>query len=253
MKEIEKRGTMLLPVDSEHSAVFQCLYGNRAEDIEKVILTASGGPFRGRKKEDLQSVTPKEALNHPNWSMGSKITIDSATLMNKGLEVIEASMLFELPPEKIGVLVHPQSIIHSMVEYKDGSVMAQLGLPDMKLPIQTALCYPERMKGSVERLDLARIGTLTFEKADFETFPCLRLAYDALKRGGAMPAALNGANEAAVGLFLEGRIGFTDIPKLIENAMNDYNVNNNPVIDDILLCDREIRLAVAKAAEMEQK
>jgi len=202
--------------------------GNNKKDVAKIILTASGGPFRGRKKEELRNVTLREALNHPNWSMGSKITIDSATMMNKGLEVIEAHWLFEIPQDDIEVLVHPQSIIHSMVEYKDGSIIAQLGSPDMRLPIQFALTYPDRKQNNFSKLDIVKIGSLTFEAPDLEAFPCLGLAFEALRAGGTMPAVLNAANEKAVGLFF---------PEIIEKVMGRHSVKPDPDIDDIIDVD----------------
>ncbi|HOA97156.1 MAG TPA: 1-deoxy-D-xylulose-5-phosphate reductoisomerase, partial [Acetivibrio saccincola] len=218
MKKAEEKGVKILPIDSEHSAVFQCLMGNNIEDVSKIILTASGGPFRNKTKEELEKVTVKEALKHPNWDMGSKITIDSATLMNKGLEVIEAKWLFGLPVDKIEVLVHPQSIIHSMVEYNDGSVMAQLGLPDMRLPIQFALRYPKRSVNGFPKLDFLKHNNLTFEMPDTEKFPCLRLSYEAIKAGGTMPAVMNAANEEVVSLFIGERINFIQIPQIIEKV-----------------------------------
>ncbi|NTV90846.1 MAG: 1-deoxy-D-xylulose-5-phosphate reductoisomerase [Clostridiales bacterium] len=237
MDEVKRHKVRLFPVDSEHSAIFQCLAGNRREDVEKIILTASGGPFRGRTKEQLKAVTAADALKHPNWVMGRKITIDSATLMNKGLEVIEAKWLFDIEAEKIEVLVHPQSIIHSMVEYKDGSVMAQLGSPDMRLPIQLALSWPQRAENSFTKLDLLKCSQLSFEKPDMVAFPCLRLAFDALRAGGTMPAAMNGANESAVALFLNGEISFSEIPEKIENVMLKHSVITNPCLDDIIETD----------------
>jgi len=239
--EIKKRNLMLLPVDSEHSAIFQCLMGNSQQEVNKVILTASGGPFLHMGREELEKVTPAMALKHPNWEMGSKITIDSATLMNKGLEVIEAKWLFEMEPEQIEVVVHPQSIIHSMVEYNDTSVIAQMGLPDMKLPIQLALTWPNRMNGGLDPLDLLKVAKLEFVKPDYENFRCLGLAYEAIKIGGTMPAALNGANEVAVSLFLKGEISFLGIPKLIEKVMFRHSLIKNPTLEDILNTDTEVR------------
>ncbi len=241
MAEAGRRGVRILPVDSEHAAVFQCLAGNRRSDVASIILTASGGPFRGRKPGELESVTLEQALKHPNWKMGKKITIDSATLMNKGLEVIEARWLFNMEAERIRVVVHPQSIIHSMVEYIDGSVMAQLGSPDMRIPIQLALTWPERAGNGFAALDLLRCGSLTFEEPDINAFPCLGLAYEALKAGGTMPAAMNAANEAAVGLFIEGKTGFADIPRIIESVMRKHIVNTKPGLDDIIEVDRWAR------------
>lgn len=237
MSEALKMGVNILPVDSEHSAIFQSLMGNNIEDISRIILTASGGPFRGKTPEDLEKVTLAQALKHPNWSMGSKITIDSATLMNKGLEVIEAKWLFGIDTGMIKVIVHPQSIIHSMVEYVDGSVIAQLGSPDMRLPIQFALTYPDRKPNNFSKLDLLKSGELTFEEPDMKTFPCLSLAFEALKQGGTMPAVMNAANEEAVGLFLKEKIKFVDIPKVIETVMTQHNIVKNPIIDDIMEVD----------------
>ncbi|KHD38085.1 1-deoxy-D-xylulose 5-phosphate reductoisomerase [Clostridium acetobutylicum] len=226
-KEAKKYGVNILPVDSEHGAIFQCLQGNKYKDINKILLTASGGPFRGKSFDELNNVTLNDALNHPKWTMGRKITIDSATLMNKGLEVIEAHWLFNVDYEKIQVLVHPQSIVHSMVEYKDGSVIAQLGPTDMRLPIQYALNYPVRKEKIVEPVDFYSTPDLHFEKPDMDTFRCLRLAYDAGMAGGIMPAILNSANEYAVDLFLKDKIKFTNIQEIIEDALNHFeNVNN---------------------------
>ena len=227
MKEAKKYGVRILPVDSEHGAIFQSLQGNKYEDINKILLTASGGPFRGKNIDELKKVSLQDALNHPNWKMGKKITIDSATLMNKGLEVIEAHWLFKTDYDAIQVLVHPQSIVHSMVEYKDGSVIAQLGPTDMRLPIQYALNYPERKKRVVKPLDFYMTPDLHFEKPDFNTFKCLKLAYEAGKAGGIMPTILNSANEYAVNLFLEKKIKFIKIQEMIEDALNHFqNLNN---------------------------
>ncbi len=241
MQAIRKKGVSLLPVDSEHSAIFQCLAGNRTEDVSSLILTASGGPFRGYTPERLKHVTLEQALKHPNWSMGSKITIDSSTLMNKGLEVIEAMWLFNMPVEKIEVVVHPQSIIHSMVNYRDGSVMAQLGASDMRIPIQLALTWPQRYDNQFKRVDFTQLTQLTFEKPDFGTFKALRLAYDAAKIGGTMPCAMNAANEVAVELFLKGKITFPEIAYLVEHVMNAHLVNSKPVLNDIIDTDRASR------------
>ncbi len=241
MAEAAAHNVSIFPVDSEHSAIYQCLNANRTQDVERLIITASGGPFRGRTRSELENVTLEQALKHPNWSMGSKITIDSATLMNKGLEVIEARWLFGFTPEKIHVLVHPQSIIHSMVEYVDGSVMAQLGSPDMRIPIQLALTWPERAYNSFSRLNLLEQRALTFEEPDSDTFVCLKLAFEALNAGGTMPAAMNGANEAAVALFLQEKIGFCDIPRLIEKTMGAHIVNTMPSLDDIIEVDKWAR------------
>ncbi|NJD04243.1 MAG: 1-deoxy-D-xylulose-5-phosphate reductoisomerase [Ruminiclostridium sp.] len=244
IEEAKRNNAAIFPVDSEHSAIYQCLNGNRHQDVKQLILTASGGPFRGRRRESLENVKAADALKHPNWKMGNKITIDSATLMNKGLEVIEAKWLFNMEPDKIKVVIHPQSIIHSMVEYIDGSVMAQLGSPDMKIPIQLALTFPERAGNDFSRLDLLKCGALTFEVPDMEAFPCLGLAFEALKEGGSMPAAMNAANEAAVGLFLKDGIRFTDIPRIIEKIMQKHSVNTKPGLDDIIETDRWARNTV---------
>ncbi|MCF7824263.1 MAG: 1-deoxy-D-xylulose-5-phosphate reductoisomerase [Candidatus Marinimicrobia bacterium] len=231
---LASEGVDLYPVDSEHSAIWQCLSGEVPTDVKRLIITGSGGPFRTTPRGDFKNVTVAQALNHPNWSMGRKITIDSATLMNKGLEVIEAYWLFDLPVEKINIVIHPQSIVHSMVEFVDGSVKAQLGLPDMKIPIQYALTYPNHFPQSWEQLDLAEIGTLSFEKPDYEKFTCLNLAFEALKTGGSLPVVLNVANEQAVYRFLNGEIGFTQIPELIDQAMNKHDFLEHPDLDDIL-------------------
>jgi len=239
-----EKGVSILPVDSEHSALFQALQGNTKKSIRRIILTASGGPFRGKSKDELQNVTAREALKHPNWSMGRKISIDSATLMNKGLEVIEAKWLFDVEPDEIDVVVHPESIIHSMIEYHDSSIMAQMGLPDMKLPIIYALSYPERLETKLESLDFMKMNQLNFEGPDKETFPCLRLAYEAMVAGGTMPTVLNAANEVLVNQFLEGEVGFYDIPERIEQLMNEHKNILNPSIDDILAVDRDTRKRV---------
>jgi len=241
MSKAKEHNISILPVDSEHSAIFQSIGSNKKSQISKLILTASGGPFRTKTKEELQHVSLADALNHPNWKMGKKITVDSATLMNKGLEVIEARWLFDVPVEEIEVCVHPQSIIHSMVEFIDGSVIAQLGMPDMKLPIQYALTYPDRMAMSGEKLDLTKIGTLTFEKPDMEKFPCLRMAYDALKLGDSACIAVNGANEVAVDLFLNGKIGFTDIHRLIAAVLEKHVLINSPTLEEIIEIDKHAR------------
>lgn len=237
MNEAKKMGVDILPVDSEHAAIFQCLNGERNKEIEKIILTASGGPFRNKTREQLINITKNEALKHPNWSMGRKISIDSATLMNKGLEVIEAKWLFGVDSTDINVLVHPQSIVHSMVQFIDGSVMAQLGNPDMKLPIQYALSYPNRIYNDYERLDLAKISSLTFEKPDVNTFPCLKLAYDSLKKGGTYCTVLNAANEILVNEFLNDRIKFYDIPMYIEKALEKHSSIEKPTLEEILHID----------------
>ncbi len=237
MNECRRRKISMLPVDSEHSAIFQCLLAGENRDIRKLVLTASGGPFRAWSKQDLANVTLAQALKHPNWSMGRKITIDSATLMNKGLEVIEARWLFGLPPEKIRVLVHPQSIVHSMVEYHDGAMVAQLGMPDMKGPIAYALSYPERLEDASPALDLAQVGTLTFEEPDMDRFPCLAYAYDALKAGGSMPAVLSAANEVAVRYFLDERIGYNDIARVIKETMDAHTPSSIETVEDALKAD----------------
>ncbi len=241
MKAIREKGVSIFPVDSEHSAIFQSLAGNRREDVDKIVLTASGGPFRGYTRDQLKEVTVEQALNHPNWSMGSKITVDSATLMNKGLEVIEAMWLFDISVNDIEVVVHPQSIIHSMVEYKDGSVMAQLGAPDMRIPIQLALTWPERKNNPFNKVNFFELTNLTFEKPDVENFRALKLAYKAAEIGGTMPCAMNAANEIAVDFFLKGKISFLQITDLIEFVMNEHSVNSQPVLSDIIDTDRSSR------------
>ena len=230
----KEKGVSILPVDSEHSAIFQSLNGEPEKRMKKILLTASGGPFRGMKREELLYITVKEALNHPNWSMGKKITIDSATMVNKGLEVMEAGWLFHAKPEQIQVVVHPQSIIHSMVEYMDGAVMAQLGLPDMKLPIQYALFYPDRLPMEMPGIDFFKLGQITFEEPDMETFTGLKLAYEAFKAGGSMPTVFNAANEKAVSMFLAGKIRFLDIADIIGKAMDAHGVIENPSLEQIL-------------------
>ena len=238
MELVARHQVKLYPVDSEHSAVFQSIEGHRNQDITKIILTASGGPFRETPLERLKSVTVQDALNHPNWSMGRKITIDSATMMNKGLEVIEARWLFDAPPEKISVNIHPQSIIHSMVEYVDGCVIAQLGMPDMKAPIAYALSYPERVSSGVKPLDLTELSGLTFSKPDLERFPCLGLAYRALGEGESMPAVMNAANEVAVEAFLQGLISFLQIARVIEQTMDSHQAHRLASIDEVLAADQ---------------
>ena len=238
MELVAEKGVRLFPVDSEHSAVFQSIEGHRSEDITTIILTASGGPFLNTPLDRLATVTVQDALNHPNWSMGRKITIDSASMMNKGLEVIEARWLFDVPPGKIDVNIHPQSIIHSMVEYVDGCVMAQLGVPDMKAPIAYALTYPERVPTGVKPLDLTAFSGLSFFNPDHDRFPALRLAYRALESGESMPAVLNAANEVAVEAFLAGRIRFTEIPELIEKTMSAHEPHTFATIEDVLVADR---------------
>ncbi len=236
-----KKGVKILPVDSEHSAIFQSLQCSPQKSLRKILLTASGGPFFGKTRKDLENVTVKQALNHPNWSMGAKITIDSATLMNKGLEVIEAVHLFGLPASRIEVLVHRQSIIHSGVEFSDGAVIAQLGTPDMRLPIQYALTYPERSDYAFEHLDLFKVATLTFEKPDTDTFRCLPLCVKAITEGGIMPTVVNGANEQAVKLFLEGKIKFLQIADLVEKAYDSVNNKKEFTLEDIFFADKQAR------------
>jgi 1-deoxy-D-xylulose-5-phosphate reductoisomerase len=231
----------ILPVDSEHSAIFQCLIGEHRNPIEKIILTASGGPFRGKKPNFLLNVKRDHALQHPNWSMGAKITIDSATLMNKGLEMIEAKWLFNLRPDQVQVIVHPQSIIHSMVQFEDGSIKAQMGLPDMKLPIQYALGFPNRLANEFPRYDFKKVSTLTFEEPDIKTFRNLALAIDALQKGGNMPCVLNAANEIAVWAFLRNRIGFLDMTDVIERTMHKISFIEKPTLDEYLESDAEAR------------
>ncbi len=245
MKAAEENGVEIIPVDSEHSAIFQCLMGSyHKREVKRLILTCSGGPFFGMNKEQLQTVTKADALRHPNWKMGAKITVDCSTLMNKGLEVIEAMHLYGLPLEQVDVVIHRQSIVHSLVEFVDGAVMAQLGAPDMRLPIQLAMTYPERVDCVVEPLDLLKCGALTFVAPDMETFPCLRLARDCAKRGGNACAAMNGANEEAVAMFLRDEIGFYDIYDLVVGAVEAVPFIQNPTLEEILDTDRQARLAV---------
>ena len=243
----KSKGINIFPVDSEHSAIFQCLVGEFHNPIEKIILTASGGPFRGKKREDLMRVTKAQALKHPNWIMGAKVTIDSASLMNKGLEVIEAKWLFGLKTEQVDVVVHPQSIVHSLIQFEDGSIKAQLGLPDMRLPIQFAMSYPERLKSDFPRFDFANFPALTFEKPDMETFRNLALAFDALGRGGNMPCVLNAANEVAVAEFLKDRIGFLEMSDVVERCMAKMYYVANPTLEDYVSTDKETRI---KAKEL---
>ena len=245
MEEAARHGAQIIPVDSEHSAIFQCLMGTEGvKEVEKIILTCSGGPFFGMAREDLQSVTKADVLRHPTWKMGPKITVDCATLMNKGLEVIEAMRLYRLPLEKVDVVIHRQSIVHSMVEFTDGAVMAQMGVPDMRLPIQLALTYPERCACPVDKLDLLTCGPLTFHKPDLEAFPCLQLAMDCAKRGGNICAAMNGANEEAVGLYLADKIGFYDIYELVRGAVAATEFVAAPTLEQILLTDQQARAYV---------
>lgn len=240
-KAARQKGVNLYPVDSEHSAIFQCLIGEFHNPIEKIYLTASGGPFRGFKKDQLKTVTKAQALKHPNWEMGAKITIDSASMMNKGLEVIEAKWLFGLKPEQIDVIVHPQSIIHSIAQFEDGSMKAQMGLPDMKLPIQFALGYPDRLKSDFPRFDFMKYPSLTFEQPDYDTFRNLQFAFDAMKKGGNSPCVLNAANEVAVQAFLDERIGFLAMSDLIEDCLNNVKYISTPTLEDYFETDRETR------------
>lgn len=237
-----EKGVNIYPIDSEHSAIFQCMVGEFHNKIEKIILTASGGPFRGKKPEELRSVTKAQALKHPNWNMGAKITIDSATLMNKGLEVIEAKWLFGVSTDQVEVIVHPQSIIHSMVQFEDGSIKAQMGMPDMRLPIQFALTYPDRYQSDFPRFNFSDYPNLTFEKPDTETFRNLALAYEALKRGGNMPCVLNAANEVAVAQFLGDKIGFLKMPEVVERCLEKIDYIRDPAYADYVETDKETRI-----------
>ena len=241
MSLVKEHGVRMLPVDSEHSAIFQCLVGEESNPIEKIYLTASGGPFRGRDRAFLEQVTKEQALKHPNWSMGAKITIDSASLMNKGLEVIEAKWLFDLRADQIDVIVHPQSIIHSMVQFHDGSIKAQLGLPDMKLPIQYAMTYPDRASNNFERFDFAKYGSLDFHKPDMETFRNLQLAYIAMESGGNQPCVLNAANEVVVEAFLQDRVSFLGMSDVIEKTLSKIGNQSTTTLEDYLLTDQEAR------------
>ena len=236
---VRERGVRLLPVDSEHSAIFQCLNGEHGNRIHKILLTASGGPFRGKTREEMKNIQVEDALKHPNWSMGQKITIDSSTMVNKGLEVMEARWLFGVEMDQVQVVVQPQSIIHSMVEFEDGAVMAQLGPPDMKLPIQYALCWPERRPMGGERLDFWKLAEIRFEKPDFDNFPGLSLAYEAGRTGGSLPTVFNAANERAVSMFLNRKIGYLTITDIIESAMRRHTVIPNPSVEQILEAERD--------------
>jgi 1-deoxy-D-xylulose-5-phosphate reductoisomerase len=246
-KLASEKGVNIYPIDSEHSAIFQCLVGEFHNKIEKIILTASGGPFRGKKREELSQVTKAQALKHPNWSMGAKITIDSATLMNKGLEVIEAKWLFGLSADQVDVVVHPQSIIHSMIQFEDGSIKAQMGLPDMRLPIQFALTYPDRLKNNFPRFDFTQYPSLTFEKPDTETFRNLALSFEALRKGGNMPCVLNAANEIAVAEFLNDKIGFLKMSDVVEQCLAKMDYIKHPTLADYVQTDKETRI---KALEL---
>lgn len=243
---VREKGVLLTPIDSEHSAIFQCLQGNTTDSVQRLIITASGGPFYGKSREELKGIRKEQALRHPNWSMGAKITIDSSTLMNKGLEFIEAMWLFSMPPEKIQIVVHPQSIIHSMVEYVDGSVMAQMGAPDMMIPIQYALTWPERFDSPAKRLDLLSCGNLTFGKPNLETFTCLADCIEAAKRGGLYPCIVNGANEEAVSLFLQDRIGYLDLFAAVRAALDHFAPGDYTSAEEILEADRMAREFVRK-------
>lgn len=243
---VREKGVLLTPIDSEHSAIFQCLQGNTTDSVQRLIITASGGPFYGKSREELKGIRKEQALRHPNWSMGAKITIDSSTLMNKGLEFIEAMWLFSMPPEKIQIVVHPQSIIHSMVEYVDGSVMAQMGAPDMMIPIQYALTWPERFDSPAKRLDLLSCGNLTFGKPDLETFTCLADCIEAAKRGGLYPCIVNGANEEAVSLFLQDRIGYLDLFAAVRAALDHFAPGDYTSAEEILEADRMAREFIRK-------
>lgn len=244
MKTADDNRAPVIPVDSEHSAIFQCLAGERVNPIEKILITASGGAFRGFSKQQLENVTLQDALHHPNWTMGPKVTIDSASLMNKGLEVIEASWLFRTPVEKIEVVVHPQSVIHSMVQFEDGAVKAQLGIPDMRLPIQYALTFPLRLPMPYPRLNFEKYSQLTFEKPNLDVFPCLNLAYNAAKAGGAYPCVLNAANEAAVKLFMDEKIRFVDIPRIIENALTNAPASKVSSVDEYTNIDQQVKTSI---------
>ncbi len=246
MQKAKETGAEIIPIDSEHNALLQCIAGENVDSIHSIILTASGGPFRNLPHAALASVTVEQALNHPNWDMGQKITIDSATLMNKGLEVIEAHWLFGIEADRIDVVIHPQSIIHSLVEFEDGSVKAQLGLPDMRIPIQYALTYPDRYPADFPRLDLKTLQALTFEPPDMNKFSCLRLSYEALEYGGSAPAVLNAANEEAVSLFLNRKISFEEIPEIVEKALTECQFNSCHKVDELLECDRMTREYVKK-------
>jgi 1-deoxy-D-xylulose-5-phosphate reductoisomerase len=242
-----RNGATLLPVDSEHNAIFQCLAGSRSEDVSRIILTASGGPFRTASAELIGAATPAQAVAHPNWTMGAKISVDSATLMNKGLELIEAHYLFGLPSARIDIIIHPQSVIHSMVEFIDGSVLAQLGSPDMRIPIAYALAWPSRLETPAQKLDFAAVARLDFEQPDLKRFPALRLAREALERGGSAPIVLNAANEVAVASFLAGAIRFTDIAVMVEEALDQSDSSNPRSIEDVLEIDRMTRTRVESA------
>ncbi|HLG24109.1 MAG TPA: 1-deoxy-D-xylulose-5-phosphate reductoisomerase [Candidatus Nanoarchaeia archaeon] len=249
MEEAEKNNVTVMPIDSEHSAIFQCLNGENKKEVEKIIITCSGGPFKNFSGEELKNVTAKDALKHPTWNMGAKITIDSSTLMNKGFEVIEAHWLYGTNYDKIEVVIHPQSIIHSLVEFRDKSVIAQLGIPDMRIPIQYALSYPERLESSSESLSLSKIKSLEFKEPDFEKFPCLKYAFEAGKTGGTMPCVMNAANEIAVHAFLNDKISYLDIAIIIKKMMDDHNLIKNPNLQEILEVDRKVKEETKKVIE----
>jgi 1-deoxy-D-xylulose-5-phosphate reductoisomerase len=252
-QKAKERNVKILPIDSEHSAILQCLFTGRKDEVKRLILTASGGPFLKRKKEDLKNVKVAEALSHPTWEMGKKITVDSATLMNKGLEVIEAHWLFDMPGDKIAVLIHPQSIVHSMVEFVDGSLVAQMSIPDMRIPIQYALFYPERLPTNNKPLDLTQIKSLTFVEPDREKFPCLEICYQALQIGGTAPAVLNAANEVAVKAFLDGKLSFVEIHEVVKQTLNRHRVKENPSFDDILNADKWSRQEANRIVSLRSK
>jgi 1-deoxy-D-xylulose-5-phosphate reductoisomerase len=254
MNAVEKSGAHLLPIDSEHNAIFQCMpasyqTGVSAKGVRRILLTASGGPFRTKPLDELPSVTPAQAVAHPNWDMGKKISVDSATMMNKGLEMIEACLLFNMKPEQIQVVLHPQSVIHSMVDYVDGTVLAQMGCPDMRIPIAHALAYPERFESGASPLDIFAVKHMDFEPADLQRFPCLRLAYEAITAGGTMPAVLNAANEIAVEAFLNEQIRFTDIPVVIEKTMQQIPVQKGDSLEKILEMDNKARVVANQAIQ----
>ncbi|PIN99157.1 MAG: 1-deoxy-D-xylulose-5-phosphate reductoisomerase [Candidatus Diapherotrites archaeon CG10_big_fil_rev_8_21_14_0_10_31_34] len=253
MKAVKKTGITLMPIDSEHSALFQCLNGEERNKISKVLITCSGGPFRGKKISEYYNSTPEQALGHPTWSMGSKITVDSSTLMNKGLEVIEAKWLYDLSFEEIKVIVHPQSLIHSMIEFVDGSIMAQIGTHDMRTPIQYALSYPKRIPNNFPRLDLFKDNNLTFEKPDLENFPCLKYAFEAGKKGGTLPAVMNAANEIAVWSFLDKKIAFGKIPEIVKEVMDEHKNRKADSIETVLEADKKARETAKKIIEETQK
>ncbi|MBI2101773.1 1-deoxy-D-xylulose-5-phosphate reductoisomerase [Candidatus Woesearchaeota archaeon] len=251
MEEAKKNNIEFMPIDSEHSAIFQCLNGENVKEVNNITITCSGGPFKNYTKEQMENVNVQDALSHPTWSMGNKITIDSATLMNKGFEVIEAHWLYDIEYEKIKVVIHPQSIVHSLIEFADKSVIAQLGIPDMKIPIQYALSYPKRFHSSNPQLDLVKIKTLEFKEPDFDMFPCLKYAYEAGIKGGTLPAVMNAANEAAVHAFLANKIRFLDIPRLIRKMMDESSPMQNPTLNDILEVDRKTKEETNKLIEEE--